>query len=130
MNNIILVRITDIKTKGQQLFCIYRQFCIKNNFNINDIDLIHTIIALFIRVIITMIVYKKFMNINDIISNYKNYVYLFKNNLDDNFKNKLNNEYENFKEFATNNIINEYFRGINTFINYILNDKNMDLLWI
>ena len=130
MNNIILIRIIDIKTKGHQLFSIFREFCIKNNFNIYDLDVIHAIIALFIRVIITMIVYKDCKNMNNIVLNYKNYVYLFKNNLNNNFKHKLNIEYENFKEYATNNIINDYFRGINTYINYLLNNKEMDVLWI
>lgn len=87
-------------------------------------------IALFIRIIITMITYKDCKNIITIISEYKDYVYIFKNNLNNDFKHKLNLEYENFKDYSTNNIINEYFRGLNTYINYLLNGKPMDLLWI
>ncbi len=87
-------------------------------------------IDLFIRIIITMIMYKDCKNVNSIIMKYKNYVYLFKNNLNNDFKNKLNFEYNNFKEYSTNNIINEYFRGLNTYINHLLNGTILNVLWV
>lgn len=125
-----MIKVVNVKCKDNQIYDIFQKFCIKNNFTLNDNDVVKTIIGLFIRIIITMITYKGCNNIITIITEYKDYVYLFKNNLDKNFKHKLNMEYENFRDYSTNNIINEYFRGLNTYINYLLNDKPMDVLWI
>lgn len=125
-----MIKVVDIKCKDIEIYDIFQEFCIKNNFKLIDNDVVKTIIGLFIRIIITMITYKGCNNIITIITEYKDYVYLFKNNLDKNFKHKLNIEYENFRDYSTNNIINEYFRGLNTYINYLLNDKHMDVLWI
>ncbi len=125
-----MIKVIDIKCKDNEIYNIFEEFCIKNNFKIFDNDVVKTMIGLFIRIIITMITYKDCKNIITIITEYKNYVYIFKNNLDNNFKHKLNMEYENFKDYSTNNIINEYFRGLNTYINYLLNNKEMDVLWI
>ena len=125
-----MIKVVNVKCKDNQIYDIFQKFCIKNNFTLNDNDVVKTIIGLFIRIIITMITYKGCNNIITIITEYKDYVYLFKNNLDKNFKHKLNMEYENFRDYSTNNIINEYFRGLNTYINYLLNDKPMDVQWI
>ena len=125
-----MIKLVDIKCKDNELYDIFQKFCIKNNFKLVDNDVVKTIIGLFIRIIITMITYKDCKNIITIITEYKNYVYIFKNNLDKHFKHKLNMEYENFIDYSTNNIINEYFRGLNTYINNLLNDKPMDVLWI
>ena len=129
-NNIFLIKVIHIKYKENEIYDIYLNFCKKNNFRINYNDVVKTMIDLFIRIIITMITYKNCKNIFNIINEYKNYVYIFKNNLDNDFKHKLNTEYENFKDYSTNNIINEYFRGLNTYINYLLNNRDMDVLWI
>ena len=125
-----MIKVVDIKCKDNELYDIFQKFCIKNNFTIIDNDVVKTMIGLFIRIIITMITYKDCKNIITIITEYKNYVYIFKNNLNNDFKHKLNLEYESFKDYSTNNIINEYFRGLNTYINYLLNGKQMDVLWI
>ena len=125
-----MIKVVNVKCKDNEIYDIFQKFCIKNNFTLNDNDVVKTMIGLFIRIIITMITYKGCNNIITIITEYKDYVYLFKNNLDKNFKHKLNMEYENFRDYSTNNIINEYFRGLNTYINYLLNDKPMDVQWI
>ncbi len=130
LNKIILIKVVDIKYKHNELYDIFHEFCLKNDFKIYDNDVVKTMIGLFISIIITMITYKNCKNIITIISEYKNYVYIFKSNLDKNFKHKLNQEYENFKDYSTNNIINEYFRGLNKYINYLLNHKPMDVMWI
>ena len=130
INTIFLIKVIDIKYKDNEIYDIFQKFCIKNNFTIIDNEVVKTIIGLFIRIIITMITYKGCKNVITIITEYKDYVYLFKNNLDKNFKHKLNMEYENFRDYSTNNIINEYFRGLNTYINNLLNDKPMDVIWI
>ena len=46
---------------------------------------------------------------------------------------QINNQLTNAKLLELENdtnIINDYFRGINTYINYLLNNKEMDVLWI
>jgi hypothetical protein len=130
-NNIIYPKIIDIK--NHEIFNVFLKVIITNGFILYENEpyqIIHIMIDLFIRIIITMITYKDCKNVNSIIMKYKNYINLFKNNLNKDFKNKLNFEYVNFKEYSTNNIMNNYFRGLNTYINHLLNGTLANVVWV
>jgi hypothetical protein len=105
----------------------------KNDFIIDETiqnDNIQQIIGQFIQIIVNIIVYKGKKDKNSILTTYQLYVYIFKNNLSHNYKNKLNSMYHNYKEFAVNNIINNHFIAINVFINNLIHNLEHNTIWV
>jgi len=125
--------IVDIKNNEDKLLLIFSDIIKKNDFKVDEIeqkDNMQQIIINFIRIIISIITYKKKRDKSSILITYQLYANIFKNNLSNEFKNKLNLVYDNFKEFSVNNIINNHFIAINTFIFNLINKIQHNTIWV
>jgi hypothetical protein len=125
--------VSDIRVNEQKLISIFKEIIKKNDYFIDEnlqSDNIERIVDQFIHIIISIIVYKRKKDKSSILTTYQLYVNVFKNNLSNSFKNKLNLIYHNYKEFAVNNIINNHFLAINTFIFNLINNLEHNTLWV
>jgi hypothetical protein len=124
---------SDIKNNHDKLCSIFLDIFQKNNFTIDgteQIENVPKIINQFIHLVINIIVHKGKKDKSSILITYQLYVNVFKNNLSNEFKNKLNLIYNNFKEFTVNNIISNHFLAINTFINNFINNLEHNTIWV
>ena len=125
--------LSDIKNNENELCKIYLDIIQKNEFTIdilNQNDNITRIISQFIHIIVNIIAHKRKKDKSSILTMYQMYVNIFKNNLSPDFKNKLNLIYDNYKEFAVNNMINNHFIAINTFIYNLINNLEHNTIWV
>jgi hypothetical protein len=125
--------IVDIKNNEDNLLLIFLDIIQKNDFKLDEIeqkDNIQQIVTNFIRIIVSIITYKKKKDKSSILITYQLYANIFKNNLSNQFKNKLNLVYDNFKEFSVNNIINNHFIAINTFIYNLIHNLQPNTIWV
>jgi hypothetical protein len=125
--------VSDIKSNEEKLINIFLDIIKKNNFTIDETmqqENINRIVTQFIHIIINIIVHKKKKDKSSILTTYQWYVNVFKNNLLQTFKNKLNLIYHNYKEYTVNNIINNHFFALNTFIFNLINNLEHNTMWI
>ena len=123
----------DIKNNREKLCSIYLDIIQKNDFDkdrTEQIENIPLIVNQFIHIITNIIIHKVKKDKSSILITYQLYVNIFKNNLSHLFKNKLNIIYHNFKEFTVNNIINNHFIALNTFLNNFVNNIEHNTIWV
>lgn len=123
--------ISDIKNNNEKLQNIFLNIIKKNDYNINEtlhIENIKLIIDHFIFIIINIIVYKNKKDKNSILTTYQFYVFIFRNNLSDTHINKLNINYNTFKEYCVNNIINNHFKSLNFNINNLIEKSVLNII--
>ena len=136
LNNINTPSIQDVKSRENELFDIFSKIIVENQFiEIGDDDEANEynkrqIIKHFIRIIVTIIVYKNKKKINDILTMYQFYTHTFKNNLLIGFKNKLNVVYNDFKDFMSNKVIDKHFIAINIYIHNFINNIPQNVIWV
>ena len=123
----------DIKNNEGKLCVFFSDIIKKNEFPLDDIlqhENIEKIINQFIHIIVNIIAHKGKKDKSSILTTYQLYVNIFKNNLAYDFKNKLNLIYDNYKDFSVNNIINNRFIAINTFIYNLIHNLEHNTIWV